>query len=119
MTAAVDVAAQAVVHRQRDDAIIIRLRVTPKAGRTSIDGLHALVDGTSALRVRVTRPPEHGKANKAVIALLAKRLGFAKSALEIVAGETARDKQVKITGRPAAIIEALDALGLPDPTGDS
>ena len=91
---------------------------TPKANTDAIDRLHHAADGTTALKIRVTQPPEKAKANKAVIALLAKRLGFAKSALTIVAGGTARDKQIKISGRPEAIASALDAIALPPKTGD-
>lgn len=47
-------------------------------------------------RVYVTAVPEDGKATKAVIALLAKHLGIAKSRLELVRGETARDKVFRI-----------------------
>ena len=48
------------------------------------------------LKIRVTVVPEDGKANKAVIALLAKALGVSKSSVTIVRGETARDKLVRI-----------------------
>ncbi len=70
----------------------LALRVTPNAKAESL----AIEDGQ--LRVRVTVVPEDGKANKAVIALLAKALGVSKSSLEIVRGETARDKLVRIKG---------------------
>ena len=98
------------ISRNEADGIVLRVRLTPKARSRGIDGLHQAADGTVALKVRVTAPPDKGKANKAVIALLAKRLGFAKSALRIVAGETSRDKQIEISGRPEAIARALDAI---------
>ncbi len=68
----------------------IALRVTPnaKANAISIEG--------GQLKIRVTVVPEDGKANKAVIALLAKALGVSKSSITIVRGETARDKLVRI-----------------------
>ncbi len=50
------------------------------------------------LRVKVTAPPEDGKANSAVCKLLGKRLGVPKSAVRVVRGETARHKQVEIDG---------------------
>jgi len=50
------------------------------------------------LRVYVTVVPEDGKANAAVLKLLAKALGVPKSRLEIVRGHTARDKVVRVTG---------------------
>jgi uncharacterized protein YggU (UPF0235/DUF167 family) len=46
--------------------------------------------------VRVTAAPEDGKANAAVIALLAKALGVPRSALAIVRGATARDKIIRL-----------------------
>lgn len=68
----------------------LALRVTPNAKAESV----VIEEGT--LKVRVTVVPEDGKANKAVIALLAKALGVSKSSLAIVRGETARDKLVQL-----------------------
>ena len=68
----------------------IARRVTPNAKADAI----SIEDGQ--LKVRVTVVPEDGKANKAVIALLAKALGVSKSSVTIVRGETARDKLVQI-----------------------
>lgn len=66
------------------------LRVTPRGGRDSLE----LADGQ--LRVRVTAPPEDGKANKAVQKLLAKALGVAPSRLTLTRGATARDKLFRL-----------------------
>ncbi len=68
----------------------LALRVTPNAKAEAV----SIEDGM--LRIRVTVVPEDGKANKAVISLLAKALGVSKSAIEIVRGETARDKVVRV-----------------------
>ncbi|MGI3184395.1 DUF167 domain-containing protein [Nioella aestuarii] len=71
----------------------IAMRVTPKASR------NALVPADTSdgpLRVYVTTAPESGKANAAVLKLLAKALGLPKSRLSIVQGETGRDKLVEI-----------------------
>lgn len=75
---------------------VLRLRVTPNAGRDVIEGYETLADGTTVLRLRVAAVPDKGKANAAVIALLAKSLGLPKSALTLVAGETARLKTVRV-----------------------
>ncbi len=64
----------------------IALRATPRAGKNRVT-----TDGT-ALRVYVTAPAENGKANAAVQKLLAKRMGIAKSRLELIRGATSRDK---------------------------
>jgi uncharacterized protein (TIGR00251 family) len=68
----------------------IAVRVTPKASRNAI-----MAEG-GAIRVYVTVVPEAGKANAAVIKLLAKALGVPKSRLELIRGETARDKIFRI-----------------------
>ncbi|WP_029032708.1 DUF167 domain-containing protein [Salinarimonas rosea] len=71
------------------------VRVTPKASAARITAERD-ADGGLALRVAVTAPPEDGKANAAVIALLAAALGLPRSALAIVRGETARTKTIRI-----------------------
>lgn len=68
----------------------ISVRVTPKASR------NALVSGDEGLRAYVTVVPEDGKANAAVVKLLAKALGVAKSRLTLVRGQTARDKVFRV-----------------------
>jgi len=68
----------------------IAVRVTPKAARNRI------VEEAGGLRIYVTVVPKDGKANTAVIKLLAKALGVAKSRLELVRGQTARDKLFRI-----------------------
>lgn len=68
----------------------LAVRVTPKAARNAV-----LRDGDS-LRVTVTTVPEGGKATAAVVKLLAKALGIPKSRLELVRGETSRDKLFRI-----------------------
>ena len=75
---------------------VLRLRVTPNAGRDAIEGYETLADGATVLRVRVSAVPDKGKANAAAIALLAKALGVPKSTLTITSGETARLKTVRI-----------------------
>lgn len=78
----------------------LRLRVTPNAGRDVIEGFERLADGTEVLRLRVAAVPDRGKANAAVVALLAKALHVPKSAITLVSGETARLKTVEIAGDP-------------------
>jgi uncharacterized protein (TIGR00251 family) len=73
---------------------LLAVRVTPKAAANGIEAKDGLV------RVRVTAAPDKGKANRAVIALIAGALGVPKGAVEISRGETARDKLVRIAGWP-------------------
>jgi len=62
------------------------------------------------LRVRVKAVPDKGKANAAVIALLAKALDVPKTAVTLVSGDTARRKTVVIEGDPAELVQRLGAL---------
>lgn len=73
----------------------IYVRVTPKASRNYIKA-DLQEDGSLLLRVYVTVVPEDGKANAAVIKLLAKELGIAKSALTVTHGLTSRNKTIHI-----------------------
>lgn len=74
---------------------VIRVRVTPRASSNRIKLEHQQ-DGSLLFRVYVTVPAQDGKANEAVIKLLAKELGIAKSALTITHGLTDRNKIIKI-----------------------
>jgi uncharacterized protein len=97
--------------------ITLRVRVTPRAGRSGAGGLYHDAEGRPAVVVRVAAAPEKGRANKAVIATLAKSLKLAKSRLTITAGLADRNKTVAITGDPAEIEPALRGLmttGQPD-----
>ena len=57
------------------------------------------------MRLRVTSPPENGKANAAVIALLADTLGVSKSKIRITRGHTSRDKVIEVEDLEAAGLE--------------
>jgi uncharacterized protein len=65
------------------------------------------------LRVRVNAVPDKGKANAAVVALLAKALGVPKSAISVVSGETARLKTLDVVGDGRALVDRIDALSQP------
>src|SRR5919206_2046067 len=78
----------------------LRLRVSPGAGRAQIVGRHG--DGW---KVRVTEAPEHGRANDAVVRLLATALALPRDAVAIVSGHSGRDKIVELTGVGPALIE--------------
>ncbi len=90
--------------------IRLRLKVQPKARRNAIDGVMPDADGGRVIRLAVTAAPEDGKANQAVIALLARALGVAKAAISVVAGATDRRKLVEIRGDPAELGAVLDTL---------
>jgi len=96
------------------DGIILTLRLTPKGGRDSIDGIEQSADGRSVLRVRVRAIASEGEANAALTKLVAKALGVAQREVSLIAGATARLKRVKITGSGhtlAAALEKICAMG--------
>ena len=78
----------------------LRLRVSPGSGRASIVGRHG-----DAWKIRVTEAPEHGRANEAVVRLLANALALPRDAVAIVSGHSGRDKIVELTGVGPALIE--------------
>jgi uncharacterized protein (TIGR00251 family) len=85
----------------RDGALTLDIVVAPRASRP---GLGPVVG--DRLRVAVAAPPVDGKANAAVIELLAKTLGVPRGAVEIVRGETGRKKTVRLRGVTLAAVLA-------------
>lgn len=96
---------------RRGDGVVFHVRLTPKGGRDAVEGWALAADGGRHLKVRVRAVPEQGKANAALLALLAKELGLAKSALAITGGEKARLKTVSATGDTSALAAQLDRYG--------
>lgn len=76
----------------------LAVRLTPRGGRDAVDGWAVGADGRPHLKARVSAPPVEGEANAALTVLLAKKLGLAKSAVRIAAGETGRLKQIELDG---------------------
>lgn len=96
--------------RQTSTGLLLYLRVTPNAGADRIDGIELRDDGSAVLRVRVKSVADKGKANAAVLALLAKGLDVPKSAVTLISGATTRLKTVKIDGDPDAMAARLAGL---------
>jgi len=80
----------------------LRLRVKAGARRTAILGVHG-----GALKLCVAAAPERGRANAAVLALLAARLDLAPGALELIAGHAAPDKVVLVPLPPGVLAARL------------
>ena len=76
-------------------ALTIHVRVQPRARRNSVGPAAG-----GGLKVCVTAPPEDGRANDAVIELLADHFGVKRRQIEILTGATNRNKTVRITGLP-------------------
>ena len=78
------------------NAQIIAVRLTPKASADRVGETRKLPNGDEQLVVYVTAPPDNGKANEAMIRLLAKHLDVAASRLTIIRGQTNRNKLVRV-----------------------
>lgn len=79
--------------REQDGAITFEVRVAPRASRNRVVGIQ---DG--ALKVALTAAPVDGAANEALKKLLAKALGVSKSSVEIIRGDRARIKMLRVHG---------------------
>ena len=88
--------------RADGSGMTVSLRVSPKSSRNAIEGVMPTPDGW-ALKVAVTAPPDKGKANAQVVALLAKAFGVAKSKVTVTIGETDRRKVLRVAGDPVQL----------------
>ncbi|HON39313.1 MAG: DUF167 domain-containing protein [Desulfomonilia bacterium] len=91
--------------RQEGDGTVLVCRVRPNAGRDSIEGVRE-----DHVSVHLSAPAVEGKANKALVAFLAKRLHIAKSKISVKIGEKARTKVLFISGMAPEEVARL--LGL-------
>lgn len=80
----------------------IVVKLTPGASKNEVIGWETDLFGEKRLKACVTAIPEKGKANKALIQLLSKHYGIAKSCFTIIRGETSREKTIEIQGVTAA-----------------
>lgn len=100
--------------------IAIRVRLTPRSQRDSIDGLERTAEGT-ALKARVRAIPESGAANAALEKLVARWLSVPKSTVEVIAGGKSRLKTVAVSGNSEALSKQLTAkladIEGPEPEG--
>ena len=90
------------------DGIVLTVRLTPKGGSDAVDGIETMADGRAVLKARVRAAPSDGEANMALVKLVARTLGVAPRSVELVAGDTARIKRLKILGDAAALGAALE-----------
>ncbi len=77
--------------REVEGGVVVPVKVQPNASKDRVVGEYA-----DQLKIAVTVAPEKGKANKAVIKVLSKSLGIKSSDIEILSGETLRDKKLLI-----------------------
>lgn len=94
------------VRRDSDD-LLLAVRLTPKAARERIGGTFVDAAGQRWLRASVTAPPDKGKANAALITLLARTLKVPASSIFLETGDTNRLKRLRLTGGGSAVEECL------------
>lgn len=92
--------------KQNDQAWLLPIKVTPKSAKNQV--LHT-DEADTELKLKVTAAPEDSQANAAVVKLLSKVLGIAKSQVNIHRGEQSRHKIISVNGieSPQMLIEAL------------
>jgi uncharacterized protein len=92
--------------RAAADGVLVRVLAAPKASRNGVEGTVTTVQG-AALKVRVTAAPDRGKANQAIIKLLAKTWHLPPSRFSIIVGDTDRHKTILVAGEPGPLITQL------------
>ncbi len=84
--------------RLAGDDLFLALRLTPRSSKDAVEGIEKLSDGRCVLKARVRAVPEDGKANEALLKLLAKSLNLPQQALSLDSGATSRLKIVRVSG---------------------
>ena len=82
--------------------LVLAVKAQPKSSRDAIVGLMDTPDG-QALKIAVTSAPENGKANAALMGIVAKAFGVAKSAVRVMSGATSRRKLLHVAGDPVKL----------------
>ncbi len=95
------------VFEEKEDCIVLRVRLAPNSSSCCINGVFTGSDGESFLKINVVSVPEKGKANKELIAFLSKLFGLSKSSFRIVGGELDRYKKIEISGEKSDIIRHI------------
>ena len=91
--------------RSDGDGVVLDLHIQPGAKKTEVVGRHG-----DALKIRLAAPPVDGKANAALVAFIAAKVGAGRTAVEVVSGQTSRAKRVRVAGITAA--DELKGLGV-------
>jgi hypothetical protein len=93
--------------------VVLAVRLTPKSGHDSIEGIAELADGRAVLKARVRAAPAEGEANAALIRLIARAVGVPPRDAVLAAGATARIKRLVISGDGPTLIAALEKIAVP------
>ncbi len=84
---------------ESENCITFKVKVVPGSSQTAICGLY-----DDMIKIKVSAPPEKGKANKCLIEFLSKKLGVKKNAVSVITGATGPVKQIHITGLSPEIL---------------
>lgn len=96
--------------RSEGEATLLFVRVTPRASRDAIAGVVTDAAGDERLAVRLTAVPEDGKANKALLALIARHFRIPKTAITVAAGMTLRQKTLRLAIPCDSLAETLQEI---------
>jgi uncharacterized protein (TIGR00251 family) len=95
--------------RTLPDGVSVTVKVQPKSRRPGIQGRAVSAHGP-CLRIGVNEPPEDGRANRAVCAVLAEALDVPTAAVAVTLGQTSRDKTLHVAGEPTLLTARLETL---------
>ncbi len=91
---------------EKDGCIILNVRVVPRASKDAIQGMLG-----DALKVRIQAPPIEGKANAYLVKFLSKQWKIPRRDIEILSGETGRNKRLRISNLPDELRATLLSFG--------
>lgn len=100
----------AAVYNLKNNSLLLFTKVTPSAKKNAIKTPITDADNCKRLQIHVTAIPDKGKANAAVIKLLAKTLKLPKTQLSIYSGQTSRFKTIEFSNPSADLADKLNAL---------
>jgi uncharacterized protein (TIGR00251 family) len=83
------------------DGCTVSVRVQPGAKKDAVMGLHG-----GAVKIALSAPPVDGKANEALIAFVAEKVGLPRARVSLVSGAANRSKVLRVTGKSAAEVRA-------------
>jgi uncharacterized protein (TIGR00251 family) len=89
------------------DDIVLRVHAQPGAGRGAVVGRHG-----GALKVKVAAPPVEGRANAALVELLARTFGIKENQVSLSSGDSSRTKQFRLAGVAPELVDAALAKAL-------
>ena len=94
--------------RRADGGLRLDVRLTPRSSSDRLEGVQTLSDGRCVLIARVRAAPEDGKANEALLRLLARELGLPARDCVLAAGSKSRLKSIRLAGDADALASALE-----------